>query len=197
MARIGVAHRAGPRQGCSCHASWQRAVARCRTVTEVHSAADFEPWYRSERPRVVGAVYAACRDRTLADDITDEAFARAVCRWNEVASMQSPGAWVHKVAVNALRRSMRRQAYELRLISRQRPPAQTSEDSTDIWDAVRRLPLRQRTAVVLRFVADFQEADIATHMGVARGTVSSTLADARVRLASILADDGGAERAPR
>src|SRR3954452_5079024 len=157
MARIGVAHRAGPRQGCSCHASWQRAVARCRTVTEVHSAADFEPWYRNERPRVLGAVYAACRDRTLADDITDEAFARAVSRWTGVASMQAPGAWVHKVAVNALRRSMRRRACELRLIGKQRPPAPALDDGPEIWDAVRRLPPRQRTAVVLRFIADLQE----------------------------------------
>jgi DNA-directed RNA polymerase specialized sigma24 family protein len=49
----------------------------------------------------------------------------------------------------------------------------------EAWDLVRDLAPRQRTAVVLRYVADLTEADIAVVMGVSRGTVSSTLIDAR------------------
>src|SRR5262249_19556386 len=42
-------------------------------------------------------------------------------------------------------------------------------------DRIRELPERQRVAVVLRFVADLTEPDIAQIMGVRRGTVSATL----------------------
>ena len=55
--------------------------------------------------------------------------------------------------------------------------------------ALDRLPFDQRTAIVLRFVADLPEADIALAMGVRRGTVSSTLALARRRLSELLQDD--------
>ena len=43
---------------------------------------------------------------------------------------------------------------------------------------MRALPPRQRTAIVLRYVADLTEADIGRAMGIRRSTVSSTLADA-------------------
>jgi DNA-directed RNA polymerase specialized sigma24 family protein len=55
----------------------------------------------------------------------------------------------------------------------------------DLWAAVRRLPRRQRQAIVLRYVGDLAEHDIATVMGVHRGTVASTLAKAHRRLASL------------
>jgi RNA polymerase sigma-70 factor (ECF subfamily) len=59
----------------------------------------------------------------------------------------------------------------------------------EAWELVRALPRRQRTAIVLRYAADLPEADIAIAMGVTRGTVSSTLADARRALARMLDAD--------
>ncbi len=62
-------------------------------------------------------------------------------------------------------------------------------DDPEVWEAVRALPVRQRTAVVLRYVADLPEAAIAEAMGVRRGTVASNLADGRRSLARFLSDD--------
>jgi RNA polymerase sigma factor (sigma-70 family) len=152
---------------------------------------DFEPWYGTERPRVVGAMYVRCRDRELASEIADEAFVRALVRWPDVAAMQSPGGWVHKVAVNILRRIMRRRAMEARYLQIHCAVDSCFNEGQDVWDAVRLLAPRQRTAVVLRFVTDLPEADIATAMGVTRGTVSSTLAVARARLAFLLSEKAG------
>jgi RNA polymerase sigma-70 factor (ECF subfamily) len=56
----------------------------------------------------------------------------------------------------------------------------------EVWDLVRALPERQRVAIVLRYVADLTEPDIAAVMGIARGTVASTLASARDRLGEAL-----------
>ena len=58
----------------------------------------------------------------------------------------------------------------------------------EVWDLVRSLPTRQRTAVVLRYVGDLREDDIASVMGVTRGTVAATLANARRALATVLDD---------
>jgi RNA polymerase sigma-70 factor (ECF subfamily) len=105
--------------------------------------------------------------------------------------MESPGGWVYRVALNVLRRTLRRRSTEVRLLQRQ---AQAEGGAApgplpEVWQAVAQLPARQRTAVVLRFVADLPEADIALAMGVRRGTVSSTLALARRRLSELLQDD--------
>ncbi len=47
----------------------------------------------------------------------------------------------------------------------------------------------EREVVVLRYIADFSEAEIASVLGISRSTVSSTLADAHRRLGSLL-DEG-------
>jgi DNA-directed RNA polymerase specialized sigma24 family protein len=76
-----------------------------------------------------------------------------------------------------------------RLMGRGQPDVTLALPDPDVWTAVRSLPLRQRTAVMLRYVADFAEADIAEAMGVSRGTVAATLSAARRSLALVLADE--------
>src|SRR3954454_8731267 len=110
--------------------------------------------------------------------------------------MSSPGAWVHRVALNVLRRTMRRRSHEARILQGQHVSDVIPGERPEVWDAVAGLPPRQRTAIVLRFVADLPEADIALAMGINRGTVSSTLAAARHTLSGVLNDvdgDGGGE----
>lgn len=149
----------------------------------------FEEWYRAEHPRLIGALFVLSGDADVARDATDEAFARALARWPEVGAMASPGAWTYRVALNVLRRTLRRRQLEARLLLRQdRLRPLEGPALPEVWRAVATLPKQQRTAVVLRFLADLPEADIALAMGVRRGTVSSTLAIARRRLAVLLRD---------
>ena len=44
------------------------------------------------------------------------------------------------------------------------------ERSIELWDAVRALPPRARTAIALRYAAGLSEAEVATAMNVAVGT---------------------------
>ena len=48
------------------------------------------------------------------------------------------------------------------------------------------LPRRQREVLVLRYWSDLSEADIATSLGIARGTVKSTASRALVALEAAL-----------
>jgi RNA polymerase sigma-70 factor (ECF subfamily) len=150
----------------------------------------FEDWYRREHPRVLGSMVALCGDVEMAAEVTDEAFARALARWSRVSALASPGGWTYTVALNVLRRAKRRRGGEHAALTKASTGADAPRDpelpDVDLWAAVRRLPDRQRTAVVLRYVADLPESEIAQVLGVARGTVASQLSDARRALASVL-----------
>ncbi len=149
----------------------------------------FEAWYRDEHRQVLASCVALCGDLDVAREATDEAFSRALGRWERVSAMTSPGAWVCTVALNCVRRSFRRRRREL---LRRLPPdgrwVEPDASSPGLWEAVRSLPARQRTAVVLRYVGDYTEVEIAEVMGVARGTVAATLSAARAALAKKLGE---------
>jgi RNA polymerase sigma-70 factor (ECF subfamily) len=147
----------------------------------------FTEWYRLYRPRLLAALTVLSGDRDAAVDATDEAMVRALERWHRVQAMESPEGWVYQVAVNVLRRRIRRRSVERRLLARAAlvdPP----ELDPGVWEAVMALPKRQREAVTLRYVLDFTEVEVARQMHVALGTASGTLAAARIRLAGALSD---------
>jgi RNA polymerase sigma factor (sigma-70 family) len=55
--------------------------------------------------------------------------------------------------------------------------------------ALRRLPGRQREALVLRFFLDLAEPEIARSMGISQGTVKSTTSRALAALARLVGED--------
>ena len=63
-----------------------------------------------------------------------------------------------------------------------------SEEHRQVLAAMRRLPGRQREALVLRFYLDLGEEEIAASMRVTRGTVKSTTSRALTALGRILGE---------
>lgn len=147
----------------------------------------FEEWYAREHPRVLASVASRAGDLRLAEEVTAEAFARALERWDRVGAMESPGGWVHRVAANLYKRCKRRQRVERTLLRRQPPePVVPPMVDAELWEAVRALPTRMREAVALRYIADLTERQVAERMDIAPGTVAATLHKARSRLAEHL-----------
>jgi RNA polymerase sigma-70 factor, ECF subfamily len=149
----------------------------------------FEGWYRSAHPRLVASLMVFTGSLEVATDAVDEACMRTLARWPRVGAMEHLDAWTYRVAVNYAKRRLRRLALERRLLARTRVPDELPPPAGEAWEAVRRLPVRQRTAIVLRYVADLPEGEMARVMNVSRGTVASTLADARRSLGRVLADE--------
>jgi RNA polymerase sigma-70 factor (ECF subfamily) len=152
--------------------------------------ADFESWYVVARPRLHPALAVWCGDADAASDALDEAFTRALERWERVSVMASPDGWVWRTAANHVRRTVRRRHRELDVLASEpgtlsaEGPAAPSDP--DLQRAILELSPRQRTAIVLHYLADLPTAEVAAAMEVAAGTVHATLHQARARLADAL-----------
>ena len=154
----------------------------------------FEDLYVRERSAVFATVFLLCRDRQAAEDATQEAFARALERWARLRGQPWAAGWVARTAMNEARRSMRRRTGWRGEREREATGPAGSAESLDLWDAVRRLPARQREAIVLRYRLDLDVAAIARILGCREGTVRTHLARARETLRGHL---GGEERGYR
>ena len=165
-----------------------RSVGTGPVVDDADDA--FAAWYRTEHPRLLAAMTVVTRNLHVAQDVTSEAFARALASWKRVSVMDSPAGWTYRVALNVVRRRARRAALEQRLLRRMVPDDSglPLERSVELWDAVAALPPRARTAIALRYAAGLSEAEVATAMNIAVGTASATLSAARKTLARTLND---------
>lgn len=144
------------------------------SVTDPPDAAAF---CRRVHPALVGAVGLHCGDRSVAEEVAQEALARAWERWEAVQRMDSPEAWVYRVAFNLATSRFRRRAAERRALDRLGPrAAPVAHDEADrlaVRAAVASLPNRQRQALVLRYFADLPVDEVAAVMRCAPGTVKS------------------------
>jgi len=148
-----------------------------------------EAFVERVRGPLVGALSLFCGDRGAAEDVAQEALARAWNRWDR---LDAPQAWVFHVAFNLARKRARRAQTEQVALERSSTMADESETDpaerlpSDDIDAVRRavlgLPVRQRQAVVLRHFLDLPTAEVARIMGCAEGTVRATLHQATASL---------------
>ncbi len=148
----------------------------------------FEVWYGEEHRRVLASLVAVVGNVDEAREVTDHAFTKALEHWDRVRAMDSPTAWTYTVALNHARRRGRRRSREKRLweLGATDVVSRTDGLSVEVWDAVGRLPRRQREAIALRYLGDLGDREIAEVMAVSMGTVASTLHDARGRLAQAL-----------
>jgi RNA polymerase sigma factor (sigma-70 family) len=146
---------------------------------------EFDEFYRECHGDVVSSLALVCGSLHDAQEATDEAFVRCLVRWERVRRMDSSSGWVYRVALNALRKSQRRGG-RLRSSHLEDVPehSRVPVHMVESWEILEPLAPRQRTAVVLRVLADLPEKEVARAMGISRGTVSSTLHDAYERLAA-------------
>ena len=155
------------------------------------AGASFEEFYAATVDRLLGHLFLVTGDLHAAEEIVQEAFTRASMRWPRLRSYDVPEAWVRRVAMNLAAdraRSLRRQTRALMRLGP--PPAvpSVSVETLALVEALRTLPVRQRQAVVLHYLADLPVADIALALAVPSGTVKSLLARGRRALAAKLGE---------
>jgi len=157
---------------------------------------DLADVYRNTYPALVRFLYRKVWDAERAEDLAQEAFARALVHRPENAR-----GWLFVVAANMARDDARRAAREKRHLTllKSEPDAvhNAPEDEIDadtqrtrVRTALDQLTPRDREALLL-WDAGMSYDEIATQTGLARGAIGTTLARARRRL--VEAYDAGQE----
>ena len=160
---------------------------------------DFEAFYRANYARLVGQMVPVVGDVHEAEDVVQEAFARASLHWSRVRGYHAPEAWVRRVALNYALSGLRRARSRRLVVERLGRPAEAvpaaSAEVVDMVAALRQLPLRQREVLVLYYVVELPVEEIGRQLRLPVGTVKSRLARGRTALARLLGADGSREEA--
>jgi RNA polymerase sigma-70 factor (ECF subfamily) len=165
-----------------------------QTVVEFGPPAhsDFEEFYAAYFQSLTIQLYAYTSDLPAAQDVVQEAFCRALARWKRIGGYDDPAAWVRRVAWNLATSRLRRARTANQHARRYREEhmAEPSPDRVALARALATIPVQQRRAVILHYLADMSVADIARQEGVADGTVKSWLHRGRAALAAQLSERG-------
>jgi RNA polymerase sigma-70 factor (ECF subfamily) len=166
------------------------------------SEEDFDRLYRDSYAHVLRTLVGVLRDRPSAEECVQETFVRALRAWPRWRPDAPAEAWIHRIAINVAASHRRREGLRIlgeRLLALARTPAPETADparSTELLDALRRLPVDQAAAIVLRHVHGYTNREIASALGVAESTIASRLASAKARLRVDLDGRDGAILAP-
>jgi RNA polymerase sigma-70 factor (sigma-E family) len=121
-------------------------------------------------------------DRGMAEEVTQEAYVSLHLRWRRLRDADKALAYLRACVVNGARSALRHRGVVDRYAARWQPPPDVPSAEAgalgalahrDVIAALRRLPVRQRETLVLRYYADLSEAEIAEAMGISRGAVKS------------------------
>ena len=155
---------------------------------------DYDDFYVALRPRLVRTAYAVSGDLGVAEDAVQTAFAKAYRSWRRISRLESPEAYVRRMAVNEVLNTRRTAHVRREVVRAELPdaPGATHDDGTlvhdEMWRAVSTLPPRQRAVLVLRYYEDLTEQQIADALGCRPGTVKSQASAALASLRRRLGD---------
>ena len=152
-----------------------------RTPAPCRETVPFDGWVAARGPALLRLAYTLTGNAADAEDVVQEALARALPRWNRISRVEDVDAYVRRMVINAntswWRKFRRRESPlpEIResLVREETPggPGEEFDDKRRLWLACQALPEAQRTAVVLRYYEQLDYAEIAALTGVREGSV--------------------------
>jgi RNA polymerase sigma-70 factor (sigma-E family) len=138
--------------------------------------------YVRSAPGGIRLAHLLTGDRAVAEDLVQEAFVRFVGRLRFLRDPDAFEPYLRRTIVNLSKNHFRRRAVERAYLEREGPRTEDVSTGPDVatHDALRsallRLPLRQRTALVLRYFEDLPDATIAELLRCRPATVRSLVA---------------------
>ena len=136
--------------------------------TGVDSVAEL---FGRHRRRLMGLAAAVTLDRSVADEIVQEAFAGLTSR---IDAVRDPEAYLQRSVINLAIRVVRKRERARSAVVRQIEHSVIPEID-ELWGLVGGLPVQQRAVVVLRFWEDLSQQQIASVLDIPLGSVKSTL----------------------
>jgi RNA polymerase sigma factor (sigma-70 family) len=124
-------------------------------------------------------------DSQEAEDAACEALARTAASWHRLRGLPHQRAWVLRVTANVAVDLLRKRP-RAGEPTRRAAWAGSPDDRLLLADALRRLPRRQREVLVLRFLADMTEVEVAGQLEISRGAVKQHCRRGLVRLRELI-----------
>jgi RNA polymerase sigma-70 factor (ECF subfamily) len=146
----------------------------------------FEDIYRESYPRLVGQLFVVTTSRAEAEEVVQEAFARLWAQWARVREYENIEAWVRRVALNFAISRWRRATRHEQLLDVTSTHDDPAESELAVLLALRRLPIKQRSALLLHHVVGLSVDEVANKMSAKPGTVKSWLSRGRTELDNCL-----------
>jgi len=182
-----AAERAGARlKNMSPHPQGSSTVAPGAAGLPVTTAeAAVTTLYQAHALGMIRLAHIMLGDAASAEDVVQEAFCGLYRRWSTLADTGSAVAYVRSSVLNGCRSVLRRRSRTRGRadVQQAEPPpgisaeaaAITIEERQRVLRALRRLPPRQREALVLRFYLDLSAEESAATMGIGPGSVRSAI----------------------
>lgn len=154
---------------------------RTRTTAEAWDAdAAVDQLYATHYRRLVRLSVLLVHDLGTAEEVVQDSFVAMHGRWRSLRDPDKALAYLRQTVVNRSRSVLRRRAVASRHVPEVSPDqrgadqdAVESDRRTQVLDALRALPDRQREVLTLRYYLDLSEAQIAETLGISRGAVKS------------------------
>ncbi len=150
-----------------------------RTGRRERQAADFTEYLAARQAALLRTAYLLCGDLHQAEDVLQTALAKLYLSWDKVRDHGSLDSYARRIVVNEMNSLWRRPWHRRERATDQLPDTGVHHDTYDdgrsaaIWAAVRSLPPRARSVVVLRYYEQLTEAETAQTLGVSVGTVKA------------------------
>ena len=133
------------------------------------------------------------RDIATAEEVVQESFIAMHASWRRLRDTDKALSYLRQAVVNKSRSVLRHRVVMDRNAPKPPPEVASAEqgaisllERSAVISALRKLPVRQREALVLRYYADLSEAQIAITMGISRGAVKSHTARGMAALRTVL-----------
>jgi RNA polymerase sigma-70 factor (sigma-E family) len=157
-------------------------------------AEEFSAFVRQHQDRLQRFGYLLTGDSASAEDLTQSALLTALCRWERIGDRSNASAYVRQIMINQRRMNWRRKFRSMEVLSADVPGTATPDFSSGVAanemlrKALLSMPVRQRTAVILRYYEDLSETDTAEIMHCSVGNVKSQTSRGLARLRKLLPD---------
>jgi RNA polymerase sigma-70 factor (sigma-E family) len=164
---------------------------------------EFDAFMIASWPSLYRTAVLMTGDPHLAEDMLQSAMGKVYKSWRRVSQVEHPRSYARAVLANEVSGWWRKRSSHERPVDTW-PERSSSYDVGDrvgdadlMWQALGRLPERQRAVVVLRYYEDLTGAETATVLGISEGAVKSHTHRALRSLETALSADAGDERGPR
>lgn len=158
-------------------------VSERTSVAAATEASGFDARFELLRPRLT-AVAIGLVGRPNAEDVVQDAYLRARTRLGQLHDRGAIDAWLTRIVVRtAFNHRRRERGFLERLPLIGRRSAAASSD-VGLRDLIERLPLRERTVLVLHYAHGYQLHEVGELLGISHANARQIAARARRRLAA-------------